>query len=179
MAALLHRLHRTLHQIEDGLIVAVLLFMVLLAVAQIVLRNFFGTSLVWIEPLLQNAVLWIGLLGAMIASRNDEHIRIDVASSLLPEKYHPFLTTVVDLFTAFICVLVAWYSVGFVIEEYEYAGTAFSKVPSWVLQSIIPVGFSVMAVRYVARFLLSSPRNRPNSPEPVPSYPSALTGWWC
>ena len=100
MAALLHRLHRTLHQIEDGLIVAVLLFMVLLAVAQIVLRNFFGTSLVWIEPLLQNAVLWIGLLGAMIASRNDEHIRIDVASSLLPEKYHPFLTTFVDLFTA-------------------------------------------------------------------------------
>ena len=122
MAALLHRLHRTLHQIEDGLIVAVLLFMVLLAVAQIVLRNFFGTSLVWIEPLLQNAVLWIGLLGAMIASRNDEHIRIDVASSLLPEKYHPFLTTFVDLFTAFICVLVAWYSVGFVIEEYDYAG---------------------------------------------------------
>ena len=94
------------------------------AVAQIILRNFFGTSLIWIEPLLQNAVLWIGLLGAMIASRNDEHIRIDVASTLLPEKYHPYLTVAVDLFTAFICVLVAWYSVGFVIEEYEYATPA-------------------------------------------------------
>ena len=55
MAALLHRLHRTLHQIEDGLIVAVLLFMVLLAVAQIGLRNFGGVSLVWAEPLLRNA----------------------------------------------------------------------------------------------------------------------------
>ena len=50
MAALLRRVHRALHHIEDGLIVAVLLFMILLAVAQIVLRNFFGTSLVWIEP---------------------------------------------------------------------------------------------------------------------------------
>ncbi|WP_414432213.1 TRAP transporter small permease [Alcanivorax sp. IL2] len=147
---------------------AVLLFMVLLAVAQIVLRNFFGTSLVWIEPLLQNAVLWIGLLGAMIASRNDEHIRIDVASSLLPEKYHPFLTTVVDLFTAFICVLVAWYSVGFVIEEYDYAGAAFSNVPSWLLQSIIPVGFSVMAVRYVVLFVLGLLGKRPKMQEPVP-----------
>ena len=168
MAALLHRLHRTLHQIEDGLIVAVLLFMVLLAVAQIVLRYFFGTSLVWIEPLLQNAVLWIGLLGAMIASRNDEHIRIDVASSLLPEKYHPFLTTVVDLFTAFICVLVAWYSVGFVIEEYDYAGAAFANVPSWLLQSIIPVGFSVMALRYVVLFALGLLGKRPKMQEPVP-----------
>ncbi len=172
MAALLHRLHRTLHQIEDGLIVAVLLFMVLLAVAQIVLRNFFGTSLVWIEPLLQNAVLWIGLLGAMIASRNDEHIRIDVASSLLPEKYHPFLTTFVDLFTAFICVLVAWYSVGFVIEEHEYATPAFAGAPawlqSWVLQSIIPLGFSVMAVRYVVLFVLGLLGKRPKMQEPVP-----------
>jgi TRAP-type C4-dicarboxylate transport system permease small subunit len=164
----MRRLLFWLHRFEDALIVTVLLGMVLLAVAQIVLRNFFGTSLVWIEPLLQNAVLWIGLLGAMIASRNDEHIRIDVASSLLPEKYHPFLTTVVDLFTAFICVLVAWYSVGFVIEEYEYAGTAFSKVPSWVLQSIIPVGFSVMAVRYVVLFVLGLLGKRPKMQEPVP-----------
>lgn len=158
---------RWLHRIEDGLIVAVLLFMILLAVAQIVLRNFFGTSLVWIEPLLQNAVLWIGLLGAMIASRNDEHIRIDVASTLLPEKYHPFLTTAVDLFTAFICGLVAWYSIGFVLEEYEYATPAFGNVPSWLLQTIIPVGFSVMAVRYVLLFLMGLAGKRPKLQEPV------------
>ncbi len=158
---------RWLHRIEDGLIVAVLLFMILLAVAQIVLRNFFGTSLVWIEPLLQNAVLWIGLLGAMIASRKDEHIRIDVASTLLPEKYHPFLTIGVDLFTAFICGLVAWYSVGFVIEEYEYATPAFADVPSWLLQAIIPVGFTVMAVRYVLLFLMALAGKRPRMQEPV------------
>ena len=167
MTGFLGGLHRTLHRIEDGLIVAVLLFMILLAVAQIVLRNFFGTSLVWIEPLLQNAVLWIGLLGAMIASRKDEHIRIDVATTLLPEKYHPFLTTAVDLFTAFICVLVAWYSVGFVIEEYEYASPAFGNVPSWILQAIIPVGFSVMALRYVALFALGLLGKRPKMQEPV------------
>lgn len=159
---------RWFHRIEDGLIVAVLLFMILLAVVQIVLRNFFGSSLVWIEPLLQNAVLWIGLLGAMIASRNDEHIRIDVASTLLPEKYHPFLTTAVDLFTAFICALVAWHSVGFVIDEYEYAGVAFANVPSWLLQSIIPVGFSVMAARYVLLFAMGLLGKRPKMQEPVP-----------
>ncbi|MBQ26006.1 TRAP transporter small permease [Alcanivorax sp.] len=168
MAALLRGVHRALHRIEDGLIVAVLLFMILLAVGQIVLRNFFGTSMVWIEPLLQNAVLWIGLLGAMIASRNDEHIRIDVASSLLPEKYHPFLTTFVDLFTAFICLLVAWYSVHFVIEEYEYASPAFASVPSWLLQAIIPVGFSVMALRYVVLFAMGLIGKRPKMQEPTP-----------
>ena len=76
MAALLRGVHRTLHHIEDGLIVAVLLFMILLAVAQIVLRNFFGTSLVWIEPLLQNAAATLTLgppkpLAGVLASRSD------------------------------------------------------------------------------------------------------------
>ena len=160
------RLLRGLHRLEDGLIVAVLLFMVLFAVAQIVLRNFFGYSVVWVEPLLQNAVLWIGLLGAMIASRNDEHIRIDVASTLLPKKYHPFLTSFVDLVTAFICLGVAWYSVGFVIEEFRYAGPAFAQVPSWLLQAIIPLGFSVMALRYSTLFVLGLLGRRPKMQEP-------------
>lgn len=162
---------RWLHRIEDGLIVAVLLFMILLTVTQIILRNFFDTSLIWVEPMLQNAVLWIGLLGAMIGSRNDEHIRIDVASTLLPEKYHPFLTTAVDLFTAFICVLVAWYSVQFVMEDYEYATAAFSGAPEWLqtwqLQAIIPVGFLVMAMRYVVLFSLGLVGKRPKMQEPV------------
>ncbi len=61
----MRRLLFWLHRFEDGLIVTVLLGMVLLAVAQIGLRNFGGVSLVWAEPLLRNAVLWIGLLGAM------------------------------------------------------------------------------------------------------------------
>ena len=155
---------RWLHRLEDGLIVAVLLLMVLLAVAQIVLRNFFGTSMVWIQPLLQNAVLWIGLLGAMIASRRDEHIRIDVATTLLPE---PYLTTVVDLFTAGICLLVAWYSVQFLPGgEYVDPTPAFGNVPGWLLQSIIPIGFIVMAARYVLLFVMGLMGKRPRLQEP-------------
>ena len=139
---------------------------------QVVSRFVLGSPSAFTDELARYLLVWIGLLGAMIASRNDEHIRIDVASSLLPEKYHPFLTTFVDLFTAFICVLVAWYSVGFVIEEHEYATPAFAGAPawlqSWVLQSIIPLGFSVMAVRYVVLFVLGLLGKRPKMQEPVP-----------
>ncbi|MCK2169380.1 TRAP transporter small permease subunit, partial [Thalassospira xiamenensis] len=114
----MRRLLSWLHRLEDGLIVAILLGMVLLAVVQIGLRNMAGVSLIWVEPLLRNAVLWIGLLGAMIASRRDEHIRIDLLGQWLPKSFQPWITGTVDLFTAAICTLVAWYSIGFVIEEY-------------------------------------------------------------
>ena len=79
----MRRLARWLNYLEDGLIVLILFMMIGLAVYQIILRNLFSSSLVWVEPLLQNAVLWVGLLGAMIASRRDEHIRIDLINNRL------------------------------------------------------------------------------------------------
>ena len=157
---------RWLHWIEDGLIVAVLLFMVLMAVLQIILRNFFGTSLVWIEPFLQNAVLWIGLLGAMIASRRDEHIRIDIASTYFPPSVRRWLSVVVDLFTAGICAMVAWHSVFFVFDEMQDGSMGFGGIPSWVLQAIIPVGFTLIAGRYSILLVLDVLDRRPPMQEP-------------
>jgi len=157
-----------IHRFEDGLIVLIVLMMVALAVAQIVLRNLAGTSLVWADPLLRNAVLWIGLLGAMIASRKDEHIRIDLAANFLPERLLPWITGLVDLFTAGICLLTAWYGLGFVIEERQFGGAAFAGIPSWLLQSVIPLGFGVIALRYLILFGLGLVGRRPRMREPTP-----------
>lgn len=157
---------RLLNRVEDGVIVTILLLMILLAVLQIILRNFFGMSLVWVEPTLQNAVLWIGLLGAMIASRRDEHIRIDIASRLITQGGQRWLAVCVDAFTAGICGLVAWHSIGFIREEMAYPSMAFASVPSWLLQMIIPVGFAVMALRYAGLTVLDVLDRRPPMEEP-------------
>lgn len=152
---------RWLHRLEDALIVIVLLGMVVLAVAQILLRNLTGTSLIWVDPLLQNAVLWIGMLGAMIASRNDSHIRIDLASHYLPPAWQRGLFMLVDLFTSVVCAVVAWFSFVTVREEAMLGLKAFASVPSWWLQSIIPLGFALIALRYAVLLLLNLIGRRP------------------
>jgi TRAP-type C4-dicarboxylate transport system permease small subunit len=155
-----------LNHIEDGLIVLILLMMIGLAVYQIVLRNVFSSSLVWVEPLLQNAVLWIGLLGAMIASRRDEHIRIDLINTWLKPEARRWLAMVVDLFTCAVCAVVAWYSMLFLFEEMGQGGNAFPGVPSWILQAMIPIGFSVISFRYLIMFFLDLLHLRPPMQEP-------------
>jgi C4-dicarboxylate transporter, DctQ subunit len=162
----MRRLGRWLNHIEDGLIVFILLMMIGLAVYQIVLRNVFSSSLVWVEPLLQNAVLWIGLLGAMIASRRDEHIRIDLVNSYLKPETRRWLAMLVDLFTCAICAVVAWYSMEFLFGEMEQGGNAFPGVPSWILQAMIPIGFSVISLRYLIMFFLDLLHLRPPMQEP-------------
>lgn len=158
-----HRLLRIMHRTEDVLVLSVLFSMIALSVLEVVLRNFFNLSLVWIEPILQNGVLWIALLGTMIGSRRDQQIRIDIVSHYLPAPAQRWLSVLLDLVTACICLMVAWYSAVFVIgDQIENGGYAFSGMPSWVLQSIIPIGFVNIGLRYFLLFGLNLAGKRPD-----------------
>ncbi len=137
-----------LHRIEDFILASLLGIMILLAVFQIVSRNVFGVGYSWTEVLLRVLVLWIGLVGAMIASRTDGHISIDVVSRFLPKRARMAADAFTQILTAAVCGLVAWHGARFVNMEQEFGGTAFADVPVWVCELIIPVAFSVIAVRY-------------------------------
>lgn len=142
-------LWRVLRVVEDGALVGLLLMMVLLAVVQIVMRNFADQSLVWADPFLRVSVLWIGLLGAGIAARENSHIAIDIATRYLPERLARVSGVVLSLFTAGVCTALAWFAFAFVRSEYSYGMIAFGSVPAWWCESIMPAAFALMAVRYL------------------------------
>ena len=145
----LERARQYLHRIEDCLLVLMLLVMIVMAVAQIFLRNLFGTSIVWGDSLVRILVLWIGLAGAMIASRDGKHINIDIITRYLPKRATAWTTVAVNIFTAFICAMTAWFGLKFVRMEYEYGANGFASVPVWVCEAIIPLAFAVIGLRYV------------------------------
>ncbi|MFZ5755390.1 MAG: TRAP transporter small permease [Pseudomonadota bacterium] len=142
-------LWRGLHLVEDVTLVLLLLMMILLAVAQIVLRNAADTSLVWVDPFLRVAVLWMALLGASIAARDNDHISIDVATRYLPDRYARWLAVFTSLCATVICAVIAWYALQFVQGEREYGSMAFAAVPAWVCQAAIPAAFTLIAIRYL------------------------------
>jgi TRAP-type C4-dicarboxylate transport system permease small subunit len=134
--------------IEDSILVVILSSMVILAVYQIISRNLFSEGIVWIDPLLRTLVLWVGLVGAVVATRTDHHIKIDVFAKYLPGKLLPYVQRMVYLFTLIICLLIAWHAARFVFSEYEYGTIAFASVPAWLTAVIIPVSFLLIAIRY-------------------------------
>lgn len=140
---------RFLHGLEDLILVILLSIMILLAVAQIFLRNLFEGGFVWGDPLLRILVLWIGLLGAMVATRQDRQIKMDVLTRYLPKRLGCVSEAVVELFAALVCFAASWCSVVFVMDEFRFGGMAFSVVPAWVCASIIPFAFLVIGVRYL------------------------------
>ena len=143
------RAQMILYRVEDSILVGLLLLMITLAVLQIFLRNLFDTGIVWSDVLVRILVLWVGLLGAMVASRQGNHINIDILDRFLPERAKVVVSFVVEVFTAFICAIVTYYSLQFVQMEFVDGGMAFAKVPVWLCEAIIPFAFLVIAIRYV------------------------------
>lgn len=148
---------RWIDWLETALIALLVLAMVLLAGAQILLRNFFDTGLEWADPLLRAMVLWAAMLGALAAARDDKHIGLDILAHFVHGKARRFIHALSLLFAAGISLAMAWYGVGLV--ELDYGGDGrIAGIPTWVVEAIIPVGFGLLGLRLCVHAFLP-PRN--------------------
>jgi C4-dicarboxylate transporter, DctQ subunit len=136
------------HRIEDGLLVFTLLAMVVLAGLDIVARSVFGGGILWIPPLLRVMVLWLGLMGAVLATRSREHISIDLVNRLASKSVSRWISMVTSAFAAVICAIIAGNATRFVIVAQDFGDMAFGNIPAWPLQIIIPLSFGLMALRF-------------------------------
>jgi TRAP-type C4-dicarboxylate transport system permease small subunit len=148
------RLLNTIRHIENGLLVLILATMIGLAGSQIVLRNLFDGGISWSDPVLRVLVLWVGMLGAMIATQQDRHIRIDLLSRYLSPTWRNHAARLNNLFSTVVCGLLAWHSGRFVYYEWQDGNTLVSDFPIWIAESVLPFGFSVMALRFALLMLL-------------------------
>lgn len=134
--------------VEDSLLVVLLFALITFAGLQIGARNLFDTGWVWGEQAIRIGVLWVGLLGAVVASREDHHLRVDLVPRLLRPRGRAVLAVLTHLVTATVCALIAWHAGRLVHGEYLFGGGGVAAVPGWVIQSVMPLAFALMAVRH-------------------------------
>ncbi len=147
------RLVNIITWMENALLVFMLAAMVLLAAAQIVLRNFMGVSLEWTDQALRLLVLWVAFLGAVAASREGKHIHVDAVARWLPGHARAWVGSLTDLFTLAMCLVLAWESLRYLLKSYDTAEVAFGMLPVWLASSILPLAFMLIALRYGLRLL--------------------------
>jgi TRAP-type C4-dicarboxylate transport system permease small subunit len=143
------RLERWGTALENAALVILLGSLMLLAVAQIVLRVFFSFGFVWADELVKLFVLWIALIASIAASRSNRHLRIDVLSHFVAERYARFPRIVVDAFAAFMCAFLAWHSWRYLQLVIEFEDTVLIDFPAWIAYSLLPLSFALMSYRFV------------------------------
>ncbi|NNE64281.1 MAG: TRAP transporter small permease [Gammaproteobacteria bacterium] len=153
----MQKIIKYLHRLEDGLLVALLSLLILLASTQILMRNFLDTGIVWIDPLLRMLVLWLSLIGAAVAAREQKHIQIDVLTRLLNPGLFRVVQTLVNLFCAGVCLTIAWSGVTWIKFDYEDQIISFLGIPAWIVEVIIPVSFAIIGIRFIGQAITASP----------------------
>lgn len=145
----LARINALISRLEDSLLIGLVASLLLLAVAQIILRNAFGQGILWAEPAMRIAVLWIAMVGGMVACREGGHIKINLFEVYFRGRARRVLASLAHLGACLTCATLAYASWLFVGYERMDGMTTFLNLPAWWFESILPVGFTVMALRFL------------------------------
>ncbi len=145
------RMDEMFSRVEQTLVVSFLGFMILIAFLQIVLRNVFSTGLDWGDSLLRNLVLWIGFIGATLATKEGKHINIDVISRWLPPIGKNVVTLVTHLFSFLVCCALTYATLKFIRNEIQMGQKIFLNIPVWIPEMILPITFGLMSLRFGVR----------------------------
>ena len=149
--SIFRRLLAILVGIETALLVLALSTMVVLAFGQVILRNIFGTSFLWGDPLVRQMVLWTGFLGASLATKDGRHITIDAFTKYIPQRPR----AIIAIGTSIAAAVITWFLADaawiFLVDEKAAGGELFLGIPSWVGLLIIPVGYWLITLHFIVR----------------------------
>ena len=140
------------------------LSIVLLIVINVILRYSMSLGSVWAQELEWHLLAAMILFGISFSLLRGDNVRVD----LFYANYSPQKKYIGDLFSAILTIIIA---VFFVKLSINYVGQSFSigeKSPDpggipmrWLVKSLIPIGFSLLALQGFAE-MLRVIMNRPN-----------------
>ncbi len=149
----LRKLGSFYERVEEIALVSLVILMLCLGFLQILFRNLISIGIVWIDPLVGHMVLWIALLGASLATRENRHIAIDLLSGRLSSAHYSRIQGAVQLFSALVCLLLVQPAIRFVQNDYVAGTTLAFGIPLWFSQMIMPAMMLVMGVRFLRQGL--------------------------
>ena len=138
-------------RIEGAAVGILLLAMVALPAGETLARRFLGRGLSGSGVLVQHLTLWVGFLGALLASGAERHLALSTAEVIpegWPRRSASLLTRMIS--TA-VCALLAYASMKLVAAERGADRTLPFGIPFWWSELIMPIGAGLMALRFAWR----------------------------
>lgn len=144
-----------LEKVENTILVVLLIVLLVLSFSQVILRNFFSSGISWADVFLKHSVLYIGLIGASIATKHEKNVNMDVLGRIVSEKKKNIFAVLTNLFSFIIVSLMVYASYLFIKAEYEFNSETvlFFGLQSWIAQIIIPITLSVISFRLLLKAL--------------------------
>jgi TRAP-type mannitol/chloroaromatic compound transport system permease small subunit len=129
------------------------LALVLVMSGNVLLRYGFSAGSVWAQELEWHLMAPIALFGMVWALRRGEHVRVDVLYGSFPDRAKALAdiaSCVLGLVIAAAIVWLSWKYVGQSFANNEGSANPGGIPFRWALKALIPAGFVLLAIQYVA-----------------------------
>lgn len=134
-------------ELVEGTVGALLLLSILvLIMAQVIVRFAPLDGWVWTGELARFSLVWLAFLMAGYLLGRDEHISLNFIDHLLPERGRRVVTIVAHLVVAAICAGFVYEGIG-LIEARSGIRSSAADIPMSFVYAVPTVGFALTAVR--------------------------------
>ena len=118
---------------------------ILILFGGVIARYVFNHPLVWSDELASIVFLWQAMLGAVIALRRDEHMRMTALVGALPPRAQAGLDAFATCAALTFLALIAWPAFDYAIEELDITTPALEITNAW-RAAALPCGTVLMAL---------------------------------
>ena len=146
-------LDQLVHSIEKTIIVISLIVMTLavLIVATDRWFDFINLGWFWATKLALFLMIWVGFIGASLATKERMHLTIDISSKILSPKGARIAAFFSQAISAGFCFYLAGLAYDFTLESYEFGDReGVFPIPLWTVQLIVPVTLVIMGLRFIS-----------------------------
>lgn len=144
-------------RVVSALVVVFFVYMLLAVLVQVVGR-YFAVSIDWAAETATLAQVWMVLLAAGIAMRENLHVRVDVLVNRLPEAVVRVLTLCVTVVCLWFLSLTIMGSLA-LVEVGRIAVSPVLRLPMWIAYLCLPLGLLYFAMELI--LALVSPSRKP------------------
>jgi C4-dicarboxylate transporter DctQ subunit len=128
-------------------------FVMVLVLAEILMRSFFNRAIIWSVEVTEYSILWMTFLATAWILRDEGHVLTD----LVIKKVSPQTRKTLNIFTSIIaacgCLVFTYYSAKVTLDMLErglYLSTVL-KPPAWAINIIIPIGGILLSIQFIRR----------------------------
>lgn len=122
-----------------------LFILVVMTIAAVFMRYFIGQPIQWTEEMSGLLMIWVVMLGGVVAERDRAHLTIPFVVDMFPHKIKRIIASLVALLSIGLLVYMAW--LGYRLAEMaQYKVTQILKVSWFWIDVAVPVGTLATAV---------------------------------
>ena len=154
-----HWTNRVLRVVAGALLCA----SIALNCANVIGRYFFNASIFWAEEIMLYLMVGCVFLGNGPVAWTGRQIRMDVIVAMMPAKVRDAMHLFAELMLILTALAIILFSSSVVRDLYNFDQRSQSaELPLYIPQSLIPIGFAIMAIMVALRLITGGDREPPS-----------------